>query len=314
MDIKRILLAIVTFALGAVLLFFIWQDAAADKARDSAKVKAEVEARQYEIRIQELEAEIKAQERAAEVTPDQGTAVIAYQLAAPEDVSFVVSMGETYGFKPTVVLDCGQTEENLRLIAEALAEAGNPADIMLTGSPFTDEVLANARMLLAEMPSYGFRGGISFLLRKSDDSSENRAFILDEAFAGYAFYSDNGACGTLPSGTPYLSYSFIRTMDSSIDSSLRTVRSNKVSMAIVLDLVSCAQGTLTFDRVTEWTAAIADAGARGEMNVQSADKAYGVLRTIRAQNDEAAAEYEAFRSSKQAEIAELQEKIEEIKR
>ncbi len=314
MDIKRIMLAILTFALGAVLLFFIWSDAAADKARSEAKVKAEVEARQYEIRIQEIEAEIKATEMAAEVTQEKGAAVIAYQLSNAEDVEFVMSVSETRGFKPTVVLDCAKTEEELRLIAEALQEAGQPADIMLTGTPFSREILSNARMLLSELPSYGYRGGVSFLLRKSDDSNDNRALILDEAFAGYVFYEANGASGTLPSGTPYLSYSFMRTMDLDVANTLKTVKSGKVSMAFVMDLESVEAETLTRDRILEWTDAIIAAGDNGDLNVYSADKAFGVLRTIRAQNDESLAEYEAYKSEKENEIKELQQKIEEIKK
>ena len=42
MDIKRIILMIITFALGAVLLVFIFMDAANDRARDAAKQEAEI--------------------------------------------------------------------------------------------------------------------------------------------------------------------------------------------------------------------------------------------------------------------------------
>ena len=314
MDIKRLLLMIVTFVLGAVLLVFIYLDAANDRARDTARQEAEIGARQYEIRIQELEVEILEHQKAAEVVQEQGRAVVGFHLSAPEDVAFAVSAGETYGFKPTVVLDCTASDEELLAVAEALQAAGHPADIMLTGFPFDEEVLARARMLLSELPARDFSRGISFLLRNADDSEENRALIYDEAFSGYSFYSENGAAGTLPSGTPYISYSFMRSADTDMGGVLRKISSGRTSMIVVLDLDSVAQGTLNQETIWVWLDRIREENDSGRLEICSVDDAFGALRQLRAQNDAAAAEYESFKAEKESEIEALREKIAEIKK
>lgn len=313
MDIKRILLMIFTFGLGAVLLVFVFMDISNDKARNKARQDAEVEARQYEIQIQDLEVEILEREKTVAVEPDHGRAVIGFHLSGVEDVEFTLSMGETYGFKPTVVLDCTKSEEDLMAIVEALQAAGHPADVMLTGTPFDDVVLAHARMLLSELPAHDFARGISFLLRSADDSEKNRSVILDEAFSGYAFYNDSGAAGTLPSGTPYISYSFMHSEDINADKLLKTIGSGKTSMIIVMDLASVAQGTLNRETVVNWIEKTVEQQNQGNLEICGVDDAYGALRKLLAEYNAAKEDYESFKAEKESEIAALKEKIAEIK-
>jgi len=314
MDIRRIILMIFTFGLGAVLLYFIFMDAAGDRARDEARQAAEIEARQYEIQIQNLEVEILEREKKAAVTSDHGRAVMGFYLSGPEDVADVVSLGEQYGFRPTVLLDCGKSEEELLSITEAMQAAGFPADIMLTGSPFDGDVNARARMLLSELPAGGFSRGISFLLRNADDSEENRALILDEAYSGYSFYSDNTVSGTLPSGTPYIAYSFMSKEDLNIGSTLRKLRSAKTCMILVTDLEAVAGGTVNRETAHGWIEETFEEQGKDGLEICSLDDAFGELRRLRAENDAAMEAYEAFKAEKESEIAELREKIRDIKK
>ena len=314
MDIKRIILMIITFALGAVLLVFIFMDAANDRARDAAKQEAEINARTYEIQIQKLEVEILEKERAIAATPDHGRAVVGFHISRPEDVTYAVSMGERYGFKPTGVINCTRSTEELLAIADALQAAGHPLDIMLTGTPFSEEVNANANMLLAELPARDFSRGISFLLRSADDSEENRSVILDGAYSGYSFYSENGASGTLPSGTPYIAYSFLHTNDYNMSGIMRTIRNAKTSMIIVVDLEAVAQGTVNEETARGWIERVVEERDKESFEVCSVDDAFGELRRLRAEYDASVEEYENFKAEKEAEIAALKEKVAEIKK
>lgn len=295
--------------LAALLLLVAYRDRRTERRRKLAMEEVRNEAGIYESELAEIRSGLLRKKAELEAAADCGKLLVGYCMSSKEDISLIKEQAQEYGFEPVAVLDCTMEVERLEDILDGLQ--GEGYEIMLTGTPFSEEVLDTADRVRALLPEYGLDGQVSFLLRGSDDTEENLDGLCGRGYTGLARFDPAASGGLTEEGTPYITYSFLHD-NSQLTGGIDLVIENKSAMIVVFDLNSVESGSLKEEDMATTLKYIQKQADKEKLVYSSVSaaleeiKAGDDLLRIRRQN------YEEYVKEQQKRIDELEEKIHEV--
>ncbi|MDO4341056.1 MAG: hypothetical protein Q4C91_23770 [Eubacteriales bacterium] len=263
----------------------------------------------YEAELNEIRSNLA--ERRVEIgeSSDCGKVLVGYCVTSKVELALVNEHEEKYGFVPVIVLDCTMDEA---LLTELLAGMqGKDYEVMLTGTPYSAEVLNTADSVRELLPEYGFDDDVSFLLRGADDVIENLDELYEHGYSGLVRYDDSAKNGLTDKGVPFIAYNFISNNDQ-LSGGLDLVIQNKSAIIMVFDFNSMEDGKLS---EADMTTALDDIQKQVSDETLVYSSAKEVLEQIRAGDDLEKVkkqEYEEYAAAQQERIDELEEKIHNI--
>lgn len=267
------------------------------------------EAKAYEAELNQIRNNLKEQAVEIENKADKGRIVVGYCPSTQDDISLIKKHAQKYGFYPVMVLDCALDVNELTGFLKAAQ--GEDFEIMMTGSPLTESVLSTADRVRGYLKEYGFEDDSSFLLRGSDDVSENLSQLYKYQYEGLARFDASVEAGVTETGIPYLAYSFISN-NNQLTGGIDQVIQNKSAMILVFDCRSIGSGRLTEADITATLDYVQKKTDSGSLIYSTVADALKEISDGTDLSDSRRQEYEEFASLQQERIDELEEKIHEI--
>lgn len=307
-QVRRWITTGIILLLAVLLLLLAYTDRRKERRRKLAMEEIQNEAGIYESELADIRSDLLKQKAETEAAADCGRLLVGYCMSSKEDIALIGKHEQEYGFEPVIVLDCTMDAESLKDILEGLPKA---YEIMLTGTPFSEEVLDTADRVRALLPEYGLDDQVSFLLRGSDDTGENLDELYGHGYTGLARFDSAVTSGLTDEGIPYITYSFLHD-NSQLTGGIDLVIENKSAMIVVFDLNSAESGSLKEDDMITTLNYIQKQVDKDKLAYSSVStsleeiKAGDDLSRIRRQK------YEAYVNEQQKRIDELEEKIHEI--
>ncbi len=243
---------ILSVILLVVLGVMIWRGHQEELATQEALEQKNAEAQVYLDEIEQLESELNALQDSADETEveteteeaEYARAMVGFCMSTAEDVEFISSLAEEYGFTPVVVLNCKDDIEDVKSYIDATAD--RDWEYMLTGTPFTDEMNENILLTLDYLEESGLEDSGFFLLRTSDNGSSKRLMLKEDGFEGYTLYSDTPISGVSDeTGMLYFSYAYVQTFGTSLDAQIEYLTQSCSAMITVFDMGNVNSGKLT---------------------------------------------------------------------
>ena len=313
MDRKKFLtgiLAAVSIAVGVVFVSGLYMDRKEELQKSVQIARQNEEAKPYEKEIREINAQMKEREKSLAYLNDTAEMLVGYRMYAPEDMAMIREQAETYGFSPVIVLDCTMEIKQLTNIIQSVADKG--WDIMLTGSPITDEINENVTQVREVLSQSGLSDTGVFLLKSSDYSEKNVAKLAENGFKGYTCFSNTVTNGCEENGIIYFEYWYVQKGDTSIQNKLELMVDDRKAMIVVFDLENLHTGFLTEEAITERLDLMADYVKAEKMVFSVTEEIVGQLSNINEVKAQRQAEYEEYAAQQQEKINELKEKINQI--
>ncbi|MCD7756682.1 MAG: hypothetical protein LUH45_00695 [Clostridiales bacterium] len=300
-----LLSAVFACALGWMLYTEYRQEAAFSAASQALKE----EASSYVTQRQALLSELDELESSAACFSDEARFMVGFLVSDVSDLSYIREKAETHDFSPVLVLDCTMAEADLK---QLLAAAEDQWEVMLYASPFSAETNGAVLTTLSCLDSIGKEQTGVFFLRDEDNNDDNVQLLLEDGFLGYTSYSDVPTAGQTDDGTVYFDYSFLSVSGTTVESRLAALYQSRAFMLIVFDMASIDAGTLTEDYVTSLFATLQTYTQQEDCSFSTVAAAVAELSTANAAQAEAQAEYQEQAAELQAQLARLDEGIDEI--
>lgn len=309
--IKQGIFAVIFLVTAIGLVWLVYMDRTTKQNRQKMMETVQREAEAYEAELREIRNDLAQRKKELEQPEEIGRILIGYYVMSEEDVSLIKAHKSKYGIAPAAVLDCGRELEEVEALLTALQELD--CEIMLTGSPLTEDVLYAADSIRARLPQYGFSEEVSFLLRGTDDKKEWRDTLFTQGYMGLARFSNTVENGTSEKGMPYIAYNFVSD-NSQLTGGIVETAQKKTAMILVFDLAGLENGKLKETDITKTLDYI-------EKQVDKEFLIYGslgkTLKMVKAGDDAAnirLQEYKKYEAEQQAHIEELEEKIHDLYR
>lgn len=293
-----------------VLILIVYVGRRTEKNRWLMREELQNEASVYEAELDKIRSDlVKKKAETNEIISNTGKILIGYCMSSKEEFSLVKKHVQSYGFLPVIVLDCTMQLEALTDLLTVIQ--GENCEIMLTGTPFSDDVLNTGDSVRELLLAYGFEDNISFLLRGTDDVPENLDKLYKRGYLGLARYDDSVTNGLTDRSIPYIAYNFVSNSNQ-LSGGLAQVIQNKSAMIMVFDLSSIKMGKLNkADMIT----ALDDIQKQVNNEAMVYSSVAGALEEIRVRDDLSKVqkqEYEEYEAAQQQRIDELEEKIHDI--
>lgn len=303
---KNKVYGVVLFLLSIILVLLIYTEHKEKQEQAVFRLELQKEAKPYEEEIQSIRTELINRTREIYAASSVSCVMPCFVLTSTDDIKMVENLSADYAFTPSIVLDCTEKEADLVRIAEAAVQ--KRYGILMTGTPFNEEVLKKASRIKTMLSELDATFVPAFLLRHTNDTRENREKLLGEGYSNLFLYSDTLSSGR-KGGIDYLPYGFIRSYGSA-ESVADSIESVHTSMLVVFDLADLHNSTVTEKCISDCLNMFDKRVAVGRLNYTETREAFLALTEETIQQKEE--EYQTYVEEQKGHIKELQKKVNEI--
>lgn len=223
-------------------------------------------------------------------------AIVGFHVRTLEEVAMAQSLSAEFGFSPVLVMDCDVSEEMKDTVK------GIDCGRILTQTPFDANQAAEMHQRM---------WCTNFLLRKEDDTQENRQALKADGIKILIQHTDN-ITDYMADGVTYMGYSFITQDGNAPIDRLNTLPDQRTALLLVFDLGRVAEGTLTEDGIRSTISTIRTRAESGVLTQATIQQAMDKLAEMKAAEEQRMQEYEKQKAEEQAKLEELESVIDQI--
>lgn len=305
-SLSRWLVRVLCLGLACVLAVLLVRYQRSEREHDAHLAQLHREAERYEARLKAIQKELDAAKNDVGSENKTGMILIAFQAQSTDDLRRIDAYAEQYAFAPVIVLDAEASG------AERLLRAADDAgyETVLTAEPFGEETpqraaaLQNGRGDENDAPD-----GELFLLREAYESEENLALLEAAGFAGCISYRSHADFSAAHPAFAMMQYSYLRNASFSVQKRLSALSDGGEALMFVFDL---GAAELTPEAVDRFLSAICGYAEAHGAQIAAVAQTVEAIRQNRVNTASGQAAYEKLLAERQAEIDELNEKLDEI--
>ena len=262
----------------------------------------------YENEIQDIQSELNKRSKSNNLRSTVAGVIPCFAISSVEDMELLKDITSGYDFTPSVVLDCTMSDNELSNIVDKAQKKGY--SIVLTGTPFDNDVLKRAVSIKAGQSESGSIQSHMFLLRHSDDTKDNRVMLAKNGFATLFLYSESLDSGG-KDDINYLPYGYIHSSESAVNIT-NSVKSVHTGMLIVLEISDLNDNTMTEYEFKDCLDVIDECVSSGSVEYIELADAFSEMEQKAEQYKRDEAKNEEYVNEKKARIEELRKKINDI--
>ncbi|MCC8063598.1 MAG: hypothetical protein LIO70_00755 [Clostridiales bacterium] len=310
---KTILCMLLSILMAAFLIVAFYRDSRLAQAQADAIAEVLAEAQPYEQELEAIESELEEMAAAVPYVSETARFVIAFELSAVSDLSYIREVAETYQFTPVLVLDCTDDLETLEGYLEAAADTG--WEIMLFANSFSAEVNEDVLAVRDALEQRGMEDTGVFLLRTDYATTENIQLLLEDGFIGYTVYNETPLAGYArddEESVIYFDYSYMQTVNETINSRLALTYANKCVMLTLFDLERVWNGPMSESYVASILELVQTYAGYDDACVSTIAEVAAELNEAQEAEAERQQAYDEYAAQQQERIDELNELIDGI--
>ena len=264
------------------------------------------EAERYEARLKEIRNELDAAKQAADGTSKTGRMMLAFQPGKTDDLEMIALLSETYGFSPVIVLDAAG--DRAQTLLQGALERG--WEVVFTAADFREDGPARAAALRERVPeeNAALDTGM-FLLREAYENDENLEALAAAGFGGSISYYAHAAFAQTHPDHLMMRYSYLKDANFAVQKRLSQLSGGAEALMFVFDLTA---EDLTQAVVERFLATICAYARENDTPITTVTQTAEAIRQNRIDTASGQAAYEALAAERQAEIDELNAKLDEI--
>lgn len=305
-SLRRWLVRVLCLGLACLLAVLLVRYHRSERAHDAHIAQLRKEAERYEARLKEIEKELDAAKNAVGSENTTGMLLLAFQVQSSDDLQLIAEKGEQYSFTPVIVLDAGAP--NADALLRAAADAGY--EIALTADPFETDTARHAAALRGRLSGEQAASDSGmFLLREAYESEDNLALVEDAGFYGCISYRTHAEFSAAHPDFALLQYSYLRDAAFSVQKRLTALSDGSEALMFVFDLSAEA---ITPETVDRFLSEICGYASGHDTSISTLAQTREAIRQNRQNIRSGQSEYETLLAERQAEIDELNEKLDEI--
>ena len=267
------------------------------------------EAQPYEQEITAIRSELERLENGIKRVPEVSGGIIGFVPTSVDDIFTIKALTVGYEFTPLIILDCSMDETILRDIANQ-AVGGN-CDLILAGMDLDEEVLKKADSIRAILPEYGYEKEVSFFLRYTCDTAENRKLLREHGYWNLVRYDMFLNFGIDDFDVPYISYGFLESTNPNYSYVSQIIDSHTYSV-MTFDFSDINSGINGESVVREFLKIVNDQVSKGELLYMNISEVFHAVVKGEKSYQEQREEFEQYKIEKQKRIEELEEIVSEI--
>lgn len=271
--------------------------------------KLQEQAKPYEQELAEIRLELQNKKNKINRREEQAAVIFGFVPATGRDISEIKDAMEPYSYTPVIILDCSLEQAVLKdMISQAVKQG---YELIPAWISYDEQMLERAEQIRTVLSEYGYERDLPFFIRQSFDTVENRNWLEAIGYYSFVSYSESLNSGITDSGSPFISYGFLKERGAAADMIDQIVSAASYTV-IAIDWSDINNRVISFSDIAGLFTMADEKILSGELRYSALEDTFQSIINASRQEDILRTEYEEYEKKQQDRIKELEAIISEI--